>query len=61
MVIPIIGACGRNRDIILAVIPESVLATIAFAPISIAIPQVACEIASDIFFIMNSELLSILL
>ena len=45
----------RKRETILAVIPESEQTAIAFALMSIAIPQVACEIASTGFLIIKSE------
>ena len=52
---PIMLTGQRKREIILAVLPESVQATIAFAPISRAMPQVACEIASLRFLISKLQ------
>ena len=53
--VAIIGTGARNLETSLAVIPESEQATIALASISIAIAQVACEIASTEFLILNSD------
>lgn len=55
VVSPIISTGERNLETIRAVMPERVDATITFAPISIAIPQVAWESASGTFLILNSE------
>ena len=53
---PMIATGERKRDTIRAVIPESEHATIAFASMSIAIPQVECEMASVILRIWKSAL-----
>jgi hypothetical protein len=50
------GTLGRNLDTMRAVMPERVQATMAFASRSIAIPQVAWEMASAGFLILNSAL-----
>ena len=51
---PMIGTGGRKRETMRTVIPDSEQATIAFAPRSMAIPQVACEMASTAFLMRNS-------
>lgn len=51
----------RKRDTIRAVIPESEQTAISFASMSIAMPQVACDIASSVFLILNSDSVNLVL
>ena len=55
VVSPNMSIGGRKRDTIRAVIPESEQTAISFASMSIAMPQVACDIASSVFRILNSD------
>ena len=56
VVSPMIGTGGRKRETMRTVMPESEQATMALACRSMAMPQVACEMASTEFLMRNSLL-----
>ena len=57
VVMPIMSTGQRKRLTIRTVFPESELMTIPFAFVSIAIAQVACDMASVLSFILYSVVL----